>query len=161
MRMKIEILMKKYKDNLFATAFNICKSSADADDAVQNTFIQYYTTDKQFENEQHIRAWLLRVVINKAKNINISFWRRKSVPLEDYIESLVFKTPEEKNLFKEVMKLPEKYRRVIHLFYYEDYSVKEIAQILNLTESNIKVRLNRGRKLLKKSLREEWIDDDE
>ena len=161
MRMKIEILMKKYKDNLFATAFNICKSSADADDAVQNTFIQYYTTDKQFENEQHIRAWLLRVVINKAKNINISFWRRKSVPLEDYIESLVFKTPEEKNLFKEVMKLHEKYRIVIHLFYYEDYSVKEIAQILNLTESNIKVRLNRGRKLLKKSLREEWIDDDE
>ena len=59
------------------------------------------------------------------------------------------------------MKLPEKYRIVIHLFYYEDYSVKEIAQILNLTESNIKVRLNRGRKLLKKSLREEWIDDDE
>ena len=115
--------MKKYKDNLFATAFNICKSSADADDAVQNTFIQYYTTDKQFENEQHIRAWLLRVVINKAKNINISFWRRKSVPLEDYIESLVFKTPEEKNLFKEVMKLPEKYRIVIHLFYYEDYMV--------------------------------------
>ena len=69
MRMKIEILMKKYKDILFATAFNICKRSADADDAVQNTFIQYYTTDKQFENEQHIRAWLLRVVINKAKNI--------------------------------------------------------------------------------------------
>ena len=59
------------------------------------------------------------------------------------------------------MKLPEKYRIVIYLFYYEDYSVKEIAQILNLTESNIKVRLNRGRKLLKKSLREEWIDDDE
>ncbi len=159
MRRETEILMEKYKDHLFAVAFNICKNAADADDVVQDTFLQYHITDKQFENEQHIRAWLIRVAINKAKNINMSFWRRSKIPLEDYMETLTFETPEVENLFEEVMKLPEKYRIVIHLFYYEDYTIREIAQIINATESNVKVRLTRGRRLLKKVLKEEWNDE--
>lgn len=159
MRLETEILMEKYKDHLFAVAFNICKNAADADDVVQDTFLQYHITDKQFENEQHIRAWLIRVAINKAKNINMSFWRLLKIPLEDYMETLTFETPEAENLFEEVMKLPEKYRIVIHLFYYEDYSIREIAQIINVTESNVKVRLTRGRRLLKQVLKEEWNDE--
>ena len=159
MRLETEILMEKYKDHLFAVAFNICKNAADADDVVQDTFLQYHITDKQFENEQHIRAWLIRVAINKAKNINMSFWRLSKIPLEDYMETLTFETPEAENLFEEVMTLPEKYRIVIHLFYYEDYSIREIAQIINATESNVKVRLTRGRRLLKQVLKEEWNDE--
>ena len=159
MRLETEILMEKYKDHLFAVAFNICKNAADADDVVQDTFLQYHIADKQFENEQHIRAWLIRVTINKAKNINMSFWRRAGIPLEDYMETLTFETPEAEDLFKEVMKLPEKYRIVIHLFYYEDYSIREIAQIINATESNVKVRLTRGRRLLRNVLKEEWNDE--
>lgn len=160
MRIDTQVVMEKYKDNLFSAAFSICKSAADADDVVQDTLIQYHMTDKQFDNEQHIRAWLLRVAINKAKNVNMSFWRRASVPLEDYTETLVFETPEAKGLFTEVLKLPEKYRIVIHLYYYEDYPVKEIAQILHTSESNIKVRLSRGRKMLKTALKEAWERDD-
>lgn len=159
MRLETEILMEKYKDHLFAVAFNICKNAADADDVVQDTFLQYHITDKQFENEQHIRAWLIRVTINKVKNINMSFWRRAGIPLEDYMETLTFETPEAEDLFEEVMKLPEKYRIVIHLFYYEDYSIREIAQIINATESNVKVRLTRGRRLLRNVLKEEWNDE--
>ena len=159
MRLETEILMEKYKDHLFAVAFNICKNAADADDVVQDTFLQYHITDKQFENEQHIRAWLIRVAINKAKNINMSSWRLSKIPLEDYMETLTFETPEAEKLFEEVMKLPEKYRIVIHLFYYEDYSIREIAQIINATESNVKVRLTRGRRLLKQVLKEEWNDE--
>lgn len=159
MRLETEILMEKYKDHLFAVAFNICKNAADADDVVQDTFLQYHITDKQFENEQHIRAWLIRITINKAKNINMSFWRRAGIPLEDYMETLTFETPEAEDLFEEVMKLPEKYRIVIHLFYYEDYSIREIAQIINATESNVKVRLTRGRRLLRNVLKEEWNDE--
>ncbi len=79
--------------------------------------------------------------------------------LEDYVETLTFETPESRELFEEVMKLPEKYRVVIHLFYYEDYSVKEIAKILRTTESSVKVRLSRGRAKLKDSLKEEWEDE--
>ena len=75
------------------------------------------------------------------------------------METLSFETPESENLFETVMKLPEKYRIVIHLFYYEDYSVQEIANIMQITQSNVKVRLSRGRQLLKECLKEEWEDD--
>lgn len=146
---------------MFAVAFNICKNAADADDVVQETFIQYHLKNQPFDSEDHIRVWLLRVAINKSRNIVRSFWRRRSVPLEEYMETLVFETPEAENLFAEVMKLPEKYRIVIHLFYREDYSIRDIAEILKLTESNVKVRLSRGRSMLKDVLKEGWNDYDE
>lgn len=76
------------------------------------------------------------------------------------METLTFETPESRNLFETVMKLPEKYRTAIHLFYYEDYAVKEIAGILKTSESNVKARLSRGRKLLRQTLQEEWDDDE-
>lgn len=152
-------LVERYRDNLFAIAFNVCKNAADADDIVQDTFLQYYLTRKKFDNEQHIRAWLIRVTVNKAKNINRSFWRQHKRPLEEYIETLVFTEPGDRELFETVMELPEKYRIVIHLYYYEDYSVNEIAKVLKLTESNVKVRLLRGRQMLREALKEEWEND--
>ena len=161
MKMKTEVIMEKYKDNLYSIAFNICRNAEDADDVVQDTLLEYHTTEKQFDSEQHIRTWLIRVTINKAKNICKSFFRRSSVLLEDYIDTLIFEAPEAKDLLEEVLKLPEKYRIVIHLFYYEDYSVKEMAEILHTSESNVKVRLSRGRKMLKKSLQEAWEENDE
>ena len=161
MRIDTGVAVERYKDPVFTAAFQICRNAADADDVTQDTFLQYHTTDKQFESEQHIRAWLLRVAINKAKNVNKAFWRRANVPLEDYMNTLEFETPESKELFAEVMKLPEKYRITIHLFYYEDYSVKEIAEILHVGESSVKVRLSRGRKMLRTALWEAWKDDDE
>lgn len=159
MRIPVQELVEMYKDNIYAAAFNICKSAADAEDVVQDTFLQYYMTKKEFDDEKHIRYWILRVAINKAKNIQSSFRRKKEMSLEDYVETLMFETPESRELFEEVMKLPEKYRVVIHLFYYEDYSVKEIAKILRTTESSVKVRLSRGRAKLKDSLKEGWEDE--
>ncbi|HHY91532.1 MAG TPA: sigma-70 family RNA polymerase sigma factor [Clostridiales bacterium] len=153
-------LIERYRNNLFAVAFNVCKNAEDAEDVVQDTFLQLYKSKKDFENEQHIRAWLIRVAINKAKNISRTFWRRNKLSLDSYIETLTFETPESKNLFETVMKLPEKYRIVIHLFYYEDYNIREIADILKISESNVKVRLWRVRTLLKNSLMEEWEDDE-
>ena len=153
MRYAMQELFEKYQDNLYIIAFNVCKNAEDAKDVVQDTFIQYYSLKKEFESEQHIRAWLIRVAINKAKNVNHTFWRRNKVPLEDYMETLVFQTPESEELFETVMNLPEKYRIVIHLFYYEDYSVREIAGILKLSDSNVKVRLSRGRMLLREQLK--------
>lgn len=160
MRQSVQELFEKYQNNLYAAAFNICKNTEDAKDIVQETFIQYYSLRKEFDNEQNIRAWLIRVAINKAKNINRSFWRKNKKPLEDYMESLTFVTPESEELFETVMALPEKFRIVIHLFYYEDYAIREIADILKISESNVKVRLSRGRSLLKIKLQEEWDDDE-
>ncbi len=159
MRLPVQELMERYRNNLFVAAFQICKNREDAEDVVQDTFLQYHTDRKEYESEEHIRAWLLRVAINKAKNVNLTFWRRNKQPLEDYIEDLTFETKEASNLFEAVLALPEKYRVVIHLFYYEDYSVKEIAGVLKTSESNVKVRLSRGRGMLKEALKEEWEDD--
>lgn len=159
MRPLVEVLVEKYQNNLYAAAFSVCKNAQDAEDVVQDTFIQYLLQKKDFESEQHVRAWLIRVSINKAKNKNNTFFKRNSLPLEDYIETLTFESDESSELFETVMKLPEKYRIVIHLFYYEDYSVNEIANILNIKPGNVKVRLARGRMILSNTLKEVWEDD--
>ncbi|MCD8054494.1 MAG: sigma-70 family RNA polymerase sigma factor [Lachnospiraceae bacterium] len=161
MKPSTEILFEKYRDHIFAAAFSVCRNAADADDVVQDTFLQYHMTAKDFNDEQHIRAWLLRVAINHAKDVIRSPRRRRLVPLEEYADTLCFETPESEELFEQVMALPEKYRVVLHLFYYEDYPVREIAGILRLTESNVKVRLSRGRKLLRESIGRYWEDDEQ
>ena len=159
MRMETQALAETYRDRLFAAAFQVCGNAADAEDAAPEALLRYHISEKQFESEQHIRAWLLRVAINCAKNVSRSFFRRNTVPLEDYMDSLEFDSGESREIFREVMNLPETYRLVIHLYYYEDYSVAEIGRILGLTESNVKVRLSRGRQLLKKALQGVWDDE--
>ena len=108
MRQSLHELAAMYQDILFAAAFNIFRNAQDAEDVIQDTFIQYHTTKKEFENEQHIRAWLIRVAINKAKNVTRTFWRRNKISIEDYMETLTFETPESADLFETVMQLPEK-----------------------------------------------------
>ena len=159
MRLETQALAEQYRDRLFAAAFQVCGNAADAEDAAQEALLRYHLSDKQFESQEHIRAWLLRVAINWAKNTSRSFWRRNTVPLEEYMETLEFDCQESREIFREVMALPEKYRLVIHLYYYEDYSVQEIARILGISESNVKVRLSRGRQMLKATLQEVWDDE--
>lgn len=164
MREPIEVLINNYQKALFNASFSICKNAEDANDVVQETFIQYYTSKKEFEDRQHLRAWLIRVAVNKSKDITRSFWRRHKTDLPP--EELLAESSEngidsmELRLFDEVMRLPEKIRIVIHLYYYENMSVKEIAHILAGTEGAVKMRLSRGRKMLKASLKEEWSDDE-
>ncbi|MCF0106736.1 MAG: sigma-70 family RNA polymerase sigma factor [Holdemanella sp.] len=160
MRIPVQVLVEMYQNSLYVVAFSICKNTADAQDVVQDTFLQYHSKQIQFNNEQHIRAWLFKVAINKAKNINRSFWRRNRQSLEDYMKIASFETPDLSDVFQAVMNLPEKYRIVIHLYYYEDYAINEIADVLDLSVSNVKVRLSRGRKLLKETLKEGWDDDE-
>lgn len=154
MRIDTELLIDKYKQNIYAISYGICKNRDDAEDVMQETFIKYHLSNKQFDSEEHIRAWLFRVAINKSKNIRLSFWNRKRIDIEDIYEKDE-QNSENKELLEKILKLPEKYRIVIHLFYYEDYSIKEISKILHISESNVGVRLNRARKQLRQSLEEE------
>lgn len=160
MRLSVDEAFQKYGDRIFSAAFSVCRNRADADDVVQDTLIRYYSLDKEFENEAHLKAWLIRVSVNRAKDINSSFWRRNTVEWEDTMDELAFEAPEDSRLFEAVMRLPEKYRTVIHLFYYEDYAVEEIAAILRRPRGTVKSQLNRGRTLLKNMLQEEWNDDE-
>ena len=160
MRLSVDETFQKYGDRIFSAAFSVCRNRADADDVVQDTLIRYYALGKDFENEPHLKAWLIRVAINRAKDITASFWRKNKVAWEDYMGELAFEEPEDSLLFEAVMRLPEKYRTVIHLFYYEDYAVVEIAGILRRPAGTVKSQLSRGKKLLKKMLQEGWDDDE-
>ena len=160
MKLSVDKAYEKYADRVFAAAFSVCQNQADAEDAVQDTFLKYHSARRDFESEEHIRAWLLRVGINRARDIASSFWRKNRVSWEDYMDELEFEEPSDNRLFEAVMRLPDKYRISVHLFYYEDYSVAEIASLLHCREGTVKSQLNRGRKLLKDMLMEEWNDDE-
>ena len=127
-------------------------------DMAQIALIKCYQAKKPFADEQHIRRWLIRVTVNECKRYLVSPWRRYTAPLEDYAETLGFETPEQSALFFAVMELPQKYRVPVHLYYYEDYSVREIAEALGLRESAVQTRLLRARQKLRQKL-EGWNDD--
>ncbi|MBR3293210.1 MAG: sigma-70 family RNA polymerase sigma factor [Oscillospiraceae bacterium] len=160
MRLSVDEAFEKYGDRLFAAAFSVCRNQMDADDAVQEALIKYHTHGLDYLSETHVKAWLLRVAINCAKNTASSFWRKNTVVWEEYMDELVFEAPEDGALFDAVMRLPQKYRIAIHLFYFEEYAVQEIAQILRCREGTVKSQLSRGRKLLKNMLMEDWNDDE-
>ena len=158
-RNNIEEYFSRYRDNVFAVAFNYFKNPCEADDCVQETFIKLLKCDVNFESEEHIRNWIIRVAINECKRVTLSSWFRKKESIEDYAEKLSFTDPEESSLFYAVMSLPSKYRQVVHLYYYEDYSVKEIAEILGRSETAITTQLSRARKILKSTLSEAWENE--
>ena len=104
----------------------------------------------EFETEEHKKAWLIRVTINCTKNILGSSYERHRADLD---ENLKFETPEKSEVFYAVLKLPKKYRTVIHLYYYEDYSIKEISNILKTNENTVKSQLSRARAELEKMIK--------
>ena len=159
MRYSTQEAFEKYRDNIYAIAFNHFRNRQDAEDAVQEVFLKYHRSDKDFDSVDHIRNWLIRVAINECKNVTLSSWFKKREPLADYEQTLRFEEPEQTRLFESVMALPRKYRSVLHLFYYEDYSVRETAELLGISESAVTTRLARGRNKLKKELKEVWADE--
>ncbi len=160
MRRTVSALAERWGDSLYRAAFAVCRHPQDAEDVVQETLLAYHRSDKEFDSDEHIRAWLIRVAVNKAKNATVSFWRRNRASLEDVMDALVFEDPGDRELMDAVLRLPERYRIVIHLFYYEDYPVREIARILNAGEGTVKSRLSRARRLLRTQLTEGWNDDE-
>ena len=154
MRLSVDEAFRRYGDRVFSAAFSICRNREDADDTVQDTFLKYYTQNEEYIDESHLKAWLIRVAINRAKDLSGAFWRRNRVSWEEYMDELEFQEPEDRSLFEAVMRLPGKYRIVIHLFYYEEYSIDEISATLHRSQGTVKSQLSRGRKLLKTMLTE-------
>lgn len=103
MRIPIRILIDEYQSHLYRIAFNICKNREDAEDIVQDTFVQYHISNKEYDDESHIRAWLMRVTINKSRNTLRSFWRKHRQSLESYMEELNFPDSESSALFEAVL----------------------------------------------------------
>ena len=119
---------------------------ADAEDVTQEAFVKLLYKAPSFADAGHERRWLLRVTANLCKDQLRGFWRKRAVALEgDY----PIRDPETFGVAEAIVALPEKYKAVLHLHYYEGYSVAEIGEILKLSQSAVKMRLSRGRELLK------------
>lgn len=147
-------IAEQYKDTIFRIAVNFLGNTSDADDVVQDVLMKLFESDKKFESEEHMRYWLIRVTINRCKNMLKSFWWRKRTSLDEAQEKVTFQTNEQSELYAKVMGLPEKYRVVLYLFYYEEFSVKEIAELLHMKKSAVTTRLARAREKLKHELEE-------
>lgn len=122
---------------------------ADAEDVTQETFCRLLYRAPDFADENHRKRWLLQVAANLCRNQLRGFWRKRVTQLEDTIPAV---PPEELELLNTVMALPDQYKLPLHLHYYEGYSVAETAEILKLGQSAVKMRLKRGRELLKLEL---------
>ncbi len=158
MRLPVETVISRYQNSLFRIAYSLLKNTADAQDCVQNALIKYCQTEQDYENEEHLRAWLIRTTINLSKDLLRSFWRRNREDLAEYERQLGYEDPKNSRLFETVMGLPAKYRILLQLFYYEEYSVREIASLSGLSEAAVKTRLSRARKILKTRLTEDHYE---
>lgn len=153
-----QTLAEKYMDSVYRVAYNCLKSPHDADDVTQEVFLRLLRTDTAFQSEAHAKHWLLRVAVNESRRLAGSPWRRHTAALEDYARTLAWETPQESDLFRQVMALPAKYRVPLYLFYYEELSTQEIAAVLGRSPSTVRTQLSRAREQLKSLLLEEWSD---
>lgn len=152
-------VMKKYAEILYRVAYNLTQSDQDAQDIIQIVFYKLLTKNPRFDSEEHRKRWLIRVTINESKNLLKSYWYKNTCAMDGTNEQIIFETKEDTDLYFAVMELPPSSRIVIHLYYYEGYSMEEISKILRITESGVRVRLTRARRALKQKLEEGWLDE--
>lgn len=165
---EVAIVAKKYLDSVYRVAINYSKNVQDAGDAVQNAFLKLIKTNLVFRDEEHIHRWLIRVTINECKSV----WRtcsRHPISSLDELYDTGYELPtssqneydtalRKQELWDAVMRMPAKYSIVLHLYYYEGYSVDEISKMVGISKSNVQIRLMRGRTMLKESLEEANYD---
>ena len=151
-------LVEMFSGTVFRTALCYVKNKHDADDIMQEVFLKLYTYHKAFESDNHVKAWLIRVTANYSKNLLKSLSYRLSEPIEK-AENIPADEHEQTELLSAIMELKPKNRSTMYIFYYEGYSVKEIAAILGEKETTVTTRLSRGRKQLKKLLLKGGYDE--
>ncbi len=149
--------VERYQSMVYRAALHALGSPQDADDAAQEVFLRLFSFKGTFDGEEHLRRWLLRVTVNHCRDVLRNPWRR--VSWAEAPEVPVFDKPEQAALYREVMALPEKYRTVLNLFYYEELSVREISGLLGVGTSTVTTRLARARQRLKERLGEDWQDE--
>ncbi len=143
-----------YADLLYRLALANVQDREDAEDIVHDVFIKYIEKKPHFNDEEHERAWLVRVTVNLCRDHLRKKQYRNYVPI-DQVHDIQCEEPKQTEVFMYLSKLPEKYRMVVVLHYLEGYSVKDIANILRISVSAVKMRLSRGRELLKNNIERE------
>lgn len=151
--------VNRNSQRLFLIALSFTKSRDESEDILQNVFLKLWKYSSLFEDEEHLDKWLTTVCVNECRNYIKMPFRKRSVELNELTGEAVFDSIRSQDVFNAVMSLPQKERAVIHLYYYEDLPIKEIAKLLKLSESAVKTRMHRARKNLKEKLGDEWINE--
>lgn len=155
---QFEYYFRTYRSLVFRIAFAELKSHADADDILQEVFFRLLKYHPDFRDEEHEKAWMIRATINLCKDFQKNKWNSSTVGMDKVPESekryLRIPYVGQDDTLWDILELPERYRQPLYLFYYEDYSIKEIAKILSLPENTVKTNLARGREALKGKLAE-------
>lgn len=160
---KLQLKIDEYSAMLYKLAFFQLKNFQDAEDVVQDVFYQYIRTAPAFENREHEKAWFMKVTLNGCRKIFRCAWYRRrdalpvpELPGESSMERDVLVKERRQEVLEAVFSLPGKYREVLHLFYFEDLSIKQIMEVTGRKESTVTSQLTRGRELLRKKLKEEY-----
>ena len=145
----VEKIIEEYADMVYRIALTRCQSVENAEDIFQEVFMKFSEKNIKFESKEHEKSWFIRVTINLTKNMKGSAWNRRVVSLDENIE---FNTKEENEIYSIVCDLPQNYRTVIYLLYYEGYKVNEISKLMRKPEGTIKTWLFRAREMLKEKI---------
>jgi len=151
----IENILDDHGDRLYRMCLLMLKNEADAEDALQETLIRYFQKAPPFRDPEHEKAWLLRVAANQCRDI----LRHRSRHSHENVDALPLAAPEapDGSILQALKQVPEKYRLVLLLHYAEEYKVEQIAKIIGRTPSAVKMRLQKGRKLLGEIYRKEYL----
>ena len=151
---RLEETVRKYENTLYRAALAILGDAHEAQDAVQDTFVKYLEKAPAFDGPEHEKAWLIRTTLHRACDMARAAERR-NLPLETAEVLPGGEMPEPSPILSAVQALPAKYSAVIHLYYYEGYSIKEISKLLQIPLPTVGTRLSRGRERLRQLLKED------
>lgn len=144
--------IEKYADTVRRLCMIHLKNYADTEDIFQTVFLKYILSSVPFENEEHEKAWLIRVTINSCKDLLKSFFRSRTIPLEAVMEQPAELPPDNRKVLEAVLSLPQKYRDVVYLHYYEEYTAPQISRILGKKVNTVYTLLTRSRQMLQEKL---------
>ncbi len=146
---EIHRIYDKYVDIIYRICFMLLKSEAEAEDVVQNVFIKLINTDKEFESDEHIKAWLILCAKNESKNLIKHWWRSKKVSLDSVSDTPCEDEYNNDETLKLVLSLPDRFKLPVYLYYYEGYSTDEISKMLKINPSTVRGQLKTAREKLK------------
>ena len=141
----------RYRDMIYRVALHWCGHPQEAEDATQDTLLKLCATHRTFADEEHLKSWLIRVTINHCHTLA----RASRLPLEELPDTPVFDDPSQRELYDAVLALPQAYRIVLYLFYYEDIPTREIAAALHISQNTVTTRLTRAREALRRAYQED------
>lgn len=151
----VETLIVQYGDMLYRLCLIMLKNESDAEDAVQETYIKYFQKSPMFESKEHQKAWLIRVATNKCHDMLRFRIRHPQIDDEDI--GKIVSDSSESGILEALTMVPEKYKLVLTLYYIEEYRIEDIAKIIGRSSSAVKMRLQKGRKLLEEIYRKEYL----